>query len=144
MREIFDSVTYNEKGNEVTMVREKKNSYEQYRKAGGIINEKDYVSALLRAKGIKMIDKSQVAQAELMARVAGIELEDSTAELDPRVALYAVLRGNTNLLNSTPEEQYLRDRDQLLFAEVLRMLGDIESLKKFTAYFSRQMIETEK
>jgi len=107
------------------------NSYEKYQSAGGIINKTDYANALAQAKDKKSIDSNSLAQVQVMARRAGIVLQDRGTEIDPRVALYAVLQADTNFLNSTPKERYLRDRDQFLFMEVLRMLGDTESLERF-------------
>ena len=98
-------------------------SYEQYKKLGGILNEKDYADALLRAKNIKNINQSTMAQAENMAKVAGIALTDR------ELALYAVLREDAN---PDPKERYHHSQmtDQRLFAEVLRMLGDTELLQE--------------
>ncbi len=104
-----------------------RNGYEQYREVGGIINEQDYKSALERAKDTNTIDRALIAEAELMAETSGIALENSKDALDPRVALYGTLRIDTN-----HGEQYHHSQmnDQRLFAEVLRMLGDTESLDK--------------
>ena len=101
----------------------KENSFKEYALQGGIINEKDYKNALLRAKNIKNINQSTMAQAENMAKVAGIALTDR------ELALYAVLREDAN---PDPKERYHHSQmsDQRLFAEMLRMLGDIESLQK--------------
>jgi hypothetical protein len=103
------------------------NNYEQYRSLDGIINETDYASSLARAKEMKTIDTNKRAQVQTMATASGIILEDSG--IDPRVALYAVLRADQNpdLLSKYHHSQMT---DQKLFAEVLRMLGDTESLKK--------------
>ena len=102
--------------------------YEQYKKLGGIINEKDYKNALLRAKNKKNINQSTMAQAENMAKVAGIALTDR------ELALYAVLREDAN---PDPKERYHHSQmtDQRLFAEVLRMLGDTESLRKLISRY---------
>ncbi len=103
------------------------NSYEQYQEVGGIIDKHDYQSALERAKDMKTMDKSLILQVELMARVSGIALENSQDALDPRTVLYGVLRMDTN---PRGQEHYSQMGDQRLFAEVLRMLGDTESLNK--------------
>lgn len=100
-------------------------SYEQYRKLGGIINEKDYESALLRAEDHPMPNIYLVAQLASIARTAGIEPLNAN---DPRTILYAVLRYDT-----APESvlyHHSQMSDQRLFAEVLRMLQDTDSLKK--------------
>ena len=107
------------------------NSYEQYKSLGGIINEKDYANALTRAKNVKAVDSHALAQAQVMANVAGIALEDPEEDIDPRVALYAVLRGDTNI--DREKHHHSQMSDQRLFAEMLRMLGDTTALKKFLA-----------
>lgn len=75
----------------------------------------------------KKIDEHFITRAEFIAKTSGIELENSNGKLDPRVALYCVLRADTS---RDDPHHYNRMEDQRLFAEVLRMLGDTESLKK--------------
>lgn len=104
-------------------------SYDEYKNLGGIINEKDYNSALARLKNTTSINETRKAQAKGIARFAGIELLDETkGVIDPRIILYGILRGDVR-----PEGvKYYHDdmSDQRLFAEALRMLGDVESLNK--------------
>ncbi len=102
--------------------------YERYQALGGIINEQDYASALARAKEAAAVDKTQMAQVEVMARVAGIELKTEGA-VDPRAVLYGILRSDRN--TSGAKYHHSQMGDQRLFVEALRMLGDEESLKKF-------------
>ncbi|MEK7608448.1 MAG: hypothetical protein AAB495_02625 [Patescibacteria group bacterium] len=108
-----------------------KGDYEKYKSLGGIINEKDYQSALDRAEKTTTLDRPHFAEAEVIAKVSGIALYSSSGSLDPRVALYGVLRGDTNPAG----EKYHHSQmvDQRLFAEVLRMLGDEDSLQKLIA-----------
>lgn len=119
-----------EKEEELAEAPEGKSEYEQYVSRGGIINEKDYRSALDRAGDTSTLDRARITQAEIIARVAGITLENPEGSLDPRVALYGILRGDTN-----PGARYHHSQmsDQRLFAEALRMLGDTESLRKLIA-----------
>ena len=108
--------------------KETESSYQQYLAMGGIINEKDYQSALDRAKSAVALDnKSLILQVESIARKAGIALHNSESTPDPRVVLYGILRMDAN-----PGMQYHHNQmgDQKLFAEALRMSGDKESLKK--------------
>lgn len=105
-----------------------KSSYESYQSMGGVINEKDYQSALDRAKNTLMLDnKSLILQAESIAKKSGIVLYNSDGVLDQKLILYGILRTDNN-----PGEQYHHSTmgDQRLFAEALRMLGDEDSLKK--------------
>jgi hypothetical protein len=102
-------------------------AYEQYKGFGGIINEKDYQSALERAKNTSEFNEYLIAQTETIARAAGIKLYNSKDSLDPRTKLYGILRHDEN---STAEHHHSQMSDQRLFAEVLRMLGDTESLEK--------------
>lgn len=108
---------------------QEKDPYAQYQELGGIINRKDYESALQRtAETAAVSDTTMVEQVEKMARFAGIELQNEKSANDPRVKLYAVLRGD-----SKPEEikyHHSQMSDQRLFAETLRMLGDTEALNK--------------
>lgn len=104
------------------------NCYQRYKELGGIINEKDYCSALTRAKNITTLNIVLIKQAEYMAEFAGIELRNAKNAVDQRVTLYGILRTDTR-----PEKtQYHHSQmcDQRLFAEALRMLGDAESLQK--------------
>lgn len=106
------------------------NNYERYKSLGGIINENDYRSALDRAGEATALTRQHIAQAEVMAKVAGITLHSTKGFLDPKVALYGVLRSDRN-----PREKYHHSQmsDQRLFAEALRMLGDDDSLRKLIA-----------
>ena len=99
--------------------------HKQYQKLGGIINEKDYESALSRAENAPAPTIYHLAQLASIARAAGIEL---LAASDPRTVLYSVLRRDT-----APESvlyHHSNMSDQRLFAEVLRMLQDADSLEK--------------
>ncbi len=102
--------------------------YEQYQGLGGIINKKDYQSALDRAKDTTTLDKALISQTESMAKGAGITLRNSKDALDPRIILYGILRRDTNLTKAKYHHSQMSD--QRLFAEVLRMLGDVDSLQK--------------
>lgn len=107
---------------------EDNNPYHQYSRLGGIINEKDYESALARAKNTTALDKAEVRQAERIANFSGIELHNAEDTIDQRIILYGILRSDAK-----PEEiehHHSQMSDQRLFAEALRMLGDIDSLNK--------------
>ena len=109
-----------------------KNSYQHYMELGGIINEKDYQSALDRSKQTITLDKTsevQVSEVSGIARFSRIALHNSKDSLDPRVALYIILRSD---FKSKEEVEYHHSDmiDQRIFAQVLRMLGDADSLKK--------------
>ncbi|MEK7140259.1 MAG: hypothetical protein AAB815_00580 [Patescibacteria group bacterium] len=66
-------------------------NYEKYKSAGGFLNEKDYAEVLAQVKDRKTVDSHNLEQAQIMASVAGIELQDSGIQIDPRAALYDVL-----------------------------------------------------
>lgn len=74
-----------------------------------------------------------IKQAEHMAEFAGIELHNTQDKIDQRTVLYGILRADAK-----PEEvkyHHSQMSDQRLFAEVLRMLGDMDALSKLiTAY----------
>ncbi|MDO8676100.1 MAG: hypothetical protein Q7K16_00335 [Candidatus Azambacteria bacterium] len=102
--------------------------YERYQELGGIINEKDYKSALTRAKDITAIDTELTEQLKSIARLAGIELHNTKNVLDQRTILYGVLRTDTK--PKVVKYHHSQMSDQRLFAEVLRMLGDVDSLSR--------------
>lgn len=102
--------------------------YQRYRELGGIINESDYDSALLRARRTTTLDKTLIAQAENIARFSGIELKNEEGVLDRRTILYGILRADIR-----PEKvrhHHSQMSDQCLFAEALRMLEDVDALNK--------------
>lgn len=102
--------------------------YQQYRELGGIINENDYRSALLRAVNTTTLDKTRIGQAENIARFAGIKLHNTEEVLDQRTILYGILRADIR-----PEKvrhHHSQMSDQRLFAEALRMLEDVDALNK--------------
>ena len=107
------------------------NSYLRYVELGGIINGKDFQSSLARSKETTTLDKTSIAQAEVIANRSGIVLHNSKDSLDPRTMLYGILRSDTN----PKEAKYHHSQmsDQRLFAEALRMLGDADSLEKLIA-----------
>ena len=102
-------------------------NYQNYKELGGIINEGDYQSALTRAKNTTTIYDRWVKQSELIARVAKIELRNEKDSLDQRTILYGVLRSDKP---KGVKYHHCQMSDQRLFAEVLRMLGDVDSLDK--------------
>ena len=107
-------------------------AYNSYRALGGIINEKDYRSALERADITSPDERApHIKQAIAMARTAGIELSGEHA--DKKVVLYDILRGD--VAEEGVENHHCQMSDQRLFAETLRMLGDAESLEKMKAAF---------
>ena len=103
--------------------------YSKYQELGGIINEKDYRSALARAEKAVALNAPAIRQAEDIAEYAGIVLDNSNG-VDPKVKLYAVLRADYK--PEDEENHHSQMSDQRLFAEVVRMLGDIDSLNKMT------------
>ena len=107
-------------------------TYNKYQELGGIINEKDCIGALTRAKKTIAFNKILIQQAENIAEYAGIVLKNSDG-VDPRVKLYAVLRAD----NRPEDVKYHHSQmsDQRLFAEAVRMLGDVDSLNKMVAAY---------
>jgi hypothetical protein len=105
-----------------------KRSYQQYHDLGGIINEKDYESALARAGSMTAPDKARIAQAKGIADFAGIKLlkETEGGVIDPIIILYGILRSDVQPKEIKYHHQQMTD--QRIFAEALRMLGDVDSL----------------
>lgn len=100
------------------------NEYKKYRELGGIINKGDYMSAILRAKDTVSTDEYLVKHAKMIARVAGISLDEN----DPRVVLYGILRNDKKPADKEPHHSSMSD--QRIFVEALRMLKDEDALKK--------------
>ncbi len=104
------------------------NPYGRYLESGGIINEKDYESALVRTKNATAPTIMLIRQAERIAEFAGIKLYHAENSLDQRTILYGILRADTG--PEGLEHHHDQMSDQRLFAEALRMLGDADSLDK--------------
>ena len=110
------------------------NNYERYNKElGGIINEQDYQGALDRMDGAKELkeDNPRIIQALNIARIAEIDLiglNNAEKARDPKVLLYATLRGDVGPKDNRNHHSQMSD--QRLFGEALKMLGDTVSLKK--------------
>lgn len=104
-----------------------KNAYRQYVDLGGIINEKDYASAMERADDT-VVDETTMAQVKVMTGHAKIELYNTNDSIDQRIKLYKILRNDVR-----PEGvkyHHSSMSDQQIFVEALRMLGDKESVNK--------------
>ncbi len=113
---------------------ENENNYQRYMELGGIINKKDYQSALDRMNNTHALDRknpqvrSLIFQAMEITRDARIELNDSKDVLDPKIVLYVILRSDVK--PKDVEHHHSQMSDQNIFGEVLRMLGDADSLDK--------------
>lgn len=112
-------------------------SYERYTELGGIINEKDYQSALDRLGNTldrkELSVRASILQAMGIAEYARIELSISENGFDPRITLYVLLRNDVR-----PEGikyHHCQMSDQCIFGEVLRMLEDADSLDKLIMAF---------
>ena len=99
--------------------------YQHYKELGGRINEIDYANALARAGSA--YEALPDTSLRVIAEYAGIVLTPSM------IRLYHILRNDKK-----PEEvkyHHAQMGDQPLFAEVLRMLGDTDSLNKLIAKY---------
>ena len=107
--------------------------YRRYLELGGIINEKDYQSANDRMNSCTLETgsprvRNSIKQVRVIAEHLGIELTGPGDILDPRIILYVILRSEVR-----PEDvkhHHSQMSDQRIFGEVLRMLGDEDSLDK--------------
>src|SRR3989344_5550146 len=97
-------------------------SYQRYLELGGIINEQD---------NNDVPDKNHIGQVRMMADVAGIGLLMRT-ETDPRVILYSILR--SDIRPKDVEHHHSQMSDWRLFAEVLRMLEDMDAFNKLKTF----------
>ena len=117
-----------EKGVDMQDGQATERNYRRYLELGGIIDEKDYENALERAGNAGKPVESRISQAEGIAEHAGIELHSQEDAVDERVSLYGILRSDVR-----PEgvrHHHSQITDQRIFMEVLRMLGDVESIGK--------------
>lgn len=109
-------------------------NYQRYLELGGIINEKDYQNTIDRMNKTHTFNRTdprvrnKIWQAEGMARYARIELNNSEDDLDPKIVLYVILRSDVR--PEGVEYHHSQMSDQCIFGEVLRMLGDADSLDK--------------
>jgi len=124
------------------------NSYQRYVELGGIINEKDYQSALDRMDKTRTLDRknpqvrNSIQQALGIAEYAKIKLNDSENVLEPKIVLYVTLRNDAK-----PEDakyHHSQMSDQRIFGEVLRMLGDADSLDKLIKTYPNISFKYEK
>lgn len=115
----------------------KENSHhKQYQESGGIINEVEYESALMRARNTETApEKILIRQAEYIAEFAGIELHNTKDASDPRAVLYAILRADAK--PKEIKDHHSQMSDQRIFAEVLRMHGDTDALNKLIAAYHK-------
>ena len=113
-----------------------KSGHQRYLELGGIINEKNYQRArdeIDKMKETCTLDRKNpqirnwIGQALGIARHAGIELKGSEDAPDKRIVLYVILHNNAQL-----KDVYHPGKmsDQQIFGEVLRILGDADSLAK--------------
>lgn len=116
--------------------QEEKIEYQKYQESGGIINEKDYNSALERwlnlSQNDRKLNKQKELQAKNMANRTGLDLSENPEKielLDKAIKLYGILRGDTK--PDDVQDHHGQMNEQMLFAETLRMSGDTDSLNKF-------------
>lgn len=104
-----------------------KDNYQRYLELGGIINKKDYDSALERANDTT-VDKTRISQVEVIKDFAKIESLNPLA-----VKLYEILHSDKRPKDANRHHEEMRD--QKLFREVLKMLGDTDALDKMKAVY---------
>lgn len=114
----------------------RQSSYERYLELGGIINEEDYLKAMCRMEQTTILRKCLISQAEHIAKITGIRLQNFKGELDPTTILYGVLRTDQN-----PDAKYHHGQmsDRQLFAEALKMLDQPESLAKLIQAYPNEI-----
>jgi hypothetical protein len=124
------------------------NSYQHYLELGGVINEKDYQSALDRMHNARVLDRknpqisSSILQVMGIARHAEIKLNDLEDASDPRIVLYVILRND--IKPEDVEYHHSQMSDQRIFGEVLRTLGDADSLDKLIKTYPNISFEYER
>lgn len=118
-----------EMGSAVKEESENDKLYQAYLNLGGIINKEDWESAQTRAENKIDRDENRISQAEAVARIAGIELQNNEDELDKRIVLYELLRSDVQPEKVKYHHQQMTN--ERIFAEVLKMVGDTDSLNKF-------------
>ena len=138
-QESFKDKSTNTKNAETAGIKDVfESNYQRYQKLGGIINEKDYNATLEKARNLKVLDrtgryaaqeiKNTIRHGNYIAEFSGIELNTSEDALDSKILLYVILR-----LDTKPEDtkyHHSQMSDQRIFMEVVRMLGDADSVEK--------------
>ncbi|GEM_PF-3168975 len=111
-------------------------NYQNYLALGGTINKEDYESILKKAETLKIRNSTDpsveccIRQLENMARFSGIELHNEGVIPGSKIMLYVSVR--VDFKNGGLQDHYTQLNDQRMFAEVLRILGDADSLKKLS------------
>ena len=113
--------------------------YETYRNQGGILGKQEYETAELFLEGkLKAVEKEKeiVTQIKNIAESAGISVSPEEVNpygipSSPRAQKHSQEAGQ----NGENEEGVHQMNDQELVAEVLRLTGRTEDLKKFKEYF---------
>ena len=123
-----ETVVQPEDAQEKTADQQEKISYARYKELSGIINEMDFLNARRRTRETITGSNKDLTEIETIAKVAGIELHNTKKAVDDRVKLYSVLRGDDK--PKDVENHHAQMGDVRLFAEVLRMEGDTDSLDK--------------
>lgn len=124
------------------------NGYQHYLGLGGIINEKDYQGAFDRMSNTHVLDRKNphvrvlVVQVTAMARHAKITLSDSEDAPDPKIVLYVILR--SDIMSEGVKYHHSQMSDQRIFGEVLRILGDVDSLDKLIEAYPNISFKYEK
>lgn len=115
--------------------QEEKSLYVKYIESGGILNEQDFYRILKKNVDISKEDaelnKQTELQAEEMAKFAGIE-----HGADHAIELYGIMRHDDKPENA--QYHHSQMSDQSLFAEALRMSGNIDSLNKFIEAYHKE------
>jgi len=104
-------------------------SYERYLELGGSLERTRFDRLLQRARIDIRESKTCIAQVTAIALASAIEV-DCTGDLnDERVAVYKLLRTNA-VADVHTANRHISMCDIQIFAETLRVVADVESLKK--------------
>lgn len=107
---------------------QEKSQYETYRESGGVFDEQDYNEILGQNENMapdqRILNKQREMQAEEMAKLAGIDLN----KIQNAVEVYGVLRSTPT--GHDAENHHSQMPDQSLFAEALRISGNMDELYK--------------
>jgi hypothetical protein len=106
-----------------------KHSYDKYQKLGGIFERSVFDELLVRAKKDASKSELYTSHIKMIVWTSGIELDCSHDSDDERIVLYTLLR-----IDSYEDLEAQNNpscwSDQRVFAEVLLMVADVDSLEK--------------
>jgi len=114
-------------------------SYSKYRRLGGFLDQVGFQKLVEKVQSGSSGSPFHSSQVAAITLAAGIVFHCSNRESNQRVFVYELLRENVTS-DHTRESVYITGSDIRMFAEMLRIAGDIDSLNKLSTAFPHMQI----